>query len=1160
MNLTLNQRKALNIDEHICVTAGAGSGKTTVLVDRYLNILKEGRGCIAPRDIVAITFTDKAAAEMKGRIIEQLTDAADIDGRDMFLEEMNVAPISTIHAFCLRILREFPFQAGVPANFSIIQGIDQKLLMKQTLHNSLREIATDPTHRLYDDLRISLQRYGNRKGIVDLLTIMIDKRDVIEQVIRNVYSNQNGSIPEPWISFYLANLPSETEVIEYIDCIDSVLEVARGKNVTEVRILISKLDLLPDSNPVSPGVLTILKDIAVLITNKDDSIGKGNFLGRGADATSLEDEIEVLVSVSKRIKGARIPDAEDTETDDHYLVSTTHHLLRLYEYLLDQYNSAKLLQGLLDYNDLQLKTRDLLKDSNEIRETLLERYKYYMIDEYQDTNEVQYDLVMLLTNKLQNANLFIVGDPKQSIYGFRGADVRVFDRTKQQIIDNGGLDIKLTENFRSLRDSVGVVNHFFQELMGDGSQNEYEVAFEPLIQARDTNGNGAVEIILGNKNNEEGNEALIIAHHINSMIANNVQIWEKNESGNETSRPIKYGDIAILIRNRNHLSDLEKALLNANIPHLITGGVGFYQRQEIYDIWNYLNFLDAPEKHDSSLIGILRGPTYGISDTELYEISRQKGTSLWNKLSKYSSPSDQLKQANVTINNHLQYAHRMPVNRLIHTIVNETGLIGTLNIGKQGQQRWANYQKLLDLARDYDSDENKQTLSDFIEFLDILINEEPLEGQAPIENTSGSIEIMTIHSAKGKQFPVVILPFLNRGSKPNNPPFIDEKLGIGFNPYEPEDEYANTKPEITNQMKERATEKDEAEKKRIFYVGATRATDRLILSGSLNHNNKLDNMQKWLYDYLGIDIDADSYNTQVSINIYRNDKPTNRIIDLHIPIIKQIASTEDANMLTEDLETVEFPKLPIVKLNPSTIDSSVSIEELADFSRCPLCYQLKHLLKLPQLEGRQTQLQEMDIDDIIRNVLAKVKHVSNSHRVDTFILQALDSMSNLTDDSSISENLPKTREHVNNILNSQIGRTALQASDSNINHHIYADINGHVISGSIDRLYKDQTGLWQGLNYTSCVKGELDYYMPEMELLGLLMHKSYPTQHNITISYYLTKLNQCLSKSFRSTEFQDIIDRCINNITSLQMITYTNEFTHSSSCQYADSEEQYTIN
>ncbi len=1160
MNLTLNQSKALNIDEHICVTAGAGSGKTTVLVDRYLNILKKGRGCIAPRDIVAITFTDKAAAEMKGRIIEQLTDAADIDGRDMFLEEMNVAPISTIHAFCLRILREFPFQAGVPANFSIIQGIDQKLLMKQTLHNSLREIATDPTHRLYDDLRISLQRYGNRKGIVDLLTIMIDKRDVIEQVIQNVYSNQNGSIPEPWISFYLANLPSETEVTEYINCIDSVLEVARGKNVTEVRILISKLDLLPDCNPVSPGVLTILKDIGKLITKQDGDIAKRDFVGLRVDTSNYEDKIKMLVSVSKKIKDARIPDTEDTETDDHYLVSTTHHLLTLYEYLLDQYNSAKLLQGLLDYNDLQLKTRDLLKDSNEIRETLLERYKYYMIDEYQDTNEVQYDLVMLLTNKLQNANLFIVGDPKQSIYGFRGADVRVFDRTKQQIIDNGGLDIKLTENFRSLCDNVGVVNHFFQELMGDGSQNEYEVAFESLTQARDTNGDGAVEIILGHRNNEESNEALIIAHHINSMIANNVQIWEKNESGNETSRPIKYGDIAILIRNRNHLPDLEKALLNANIPHLITGGVGFYQRQEIYDIWNYLNFLDTPEKHDSSLIGILRGPTYGISDTELYEISRQKGTSLWNKLSKYSSPSDQLNQAIITIKHHLQYANRMPVNQLIHTIVNETGLVGTLNIGKQGQQRWANYQKLLDLARNYDSDENKQTLSDFIEFLDILINEEPREGQAPIENTSGSVEIMTIHSAKGKQFPVVILPFLNRGSKSNNPPFIDEKLGIGFNPYKPEDEYAKTEPEIINQMKERAAEKDEAEKKRIFYVGATRATDRLILSGSLNQYNKLDNMQKWFYDYLGIDIDADSYNTQVSINIYRNDESTNRIIDLHIPIIKQIASTEDADMLTENLETVEFPELPIVKLNPSTVDSSISIEELADYSRCPLCYQLKHLLKLPQLEGRQTQLQEMDIDEIIRNVLAKVKHVSNSHHVDTFILQVLDSISNLTDDSSISENLPKIREHVNNILNSQIGRTALQASDSNINHHIDAEINGHIISGSIDRLYKDQTGLWQGLNYTSCEKDELDYYMPEMELLGLLLHKSYPSQHNVTISYYLPKLNQCLSKSFRSTEFQDIIDRWINNITSLQMITYTNEFTHSSSCQYADSEEQYTLN
>jgi len=1158
MKLTPNQQNALNIDKHICVTAGAGSGKTTVLVDRYLNILKEGRGSIAPRHIVSITFTEKAAAEMKGRIIKKLTDATDLDGKDAFLEEMNVAPISTIHSFCSRILREFPFQAGVPANFNIIQGIDQKLLVKQTIHKYLREIATDPNHVHYDNLRVSLQRYKNRSDLVELFSMMIDKQDIVAQLIQNVYSTDEGNIPEAWIKFYNAELPTENDVTEFINCLDTIMEEARGKNVTEVRILISKLDLLPDHNLTYPGVLKILQDIVELIANKDGTISKPKFIGNRVDITNYQDEIELLVSMSEKIKSAHLPDADDSETDDHYLIDTTHHILTLYEHILNEYNSVKLSQGLLDFDDLQMKTCNLLQKSKDIRKTLLERYNYYMIDEFQDTNEIQYDLVMLLTNALQSANLFIVGDPKQSIFGFRGADVRVFDRMKQQIIDNGGEDIKLSENFRSLRKNVGFVNKFFNNLMGDGSQSEFEVEFEPLTQARVSDGDGAIEIIIGENNNEEANEALIIAHHINKLISDKEKIWEKDNGGTETPRPIEYGDIAILIRYRSHLPEIEKALLSANIPHLITGGVGFYQRQEIYDIWNYLNFLNKPKKHGTSLIGILRGPAYGISDTELYEISLQNRESFWEELNNYQTPSDQLKIAIATIKNHLQFAHRMPINQLIRTIVNETGLISNLNNGNQGQQRWANYQKLLDLARDYDSDENKQSLSDFIEFLDILINEEPREGQAPIENTSGSVEIMTVHSAKGKQFPVVILPYLNRSGKPLREPFIDEELGIGFNPYKPDEEYSNAEPEIINLMKERASTKDDAEKKRLFYVGTTRATDRLILSGSLRYDKPY-NLLKWLIEHFGINKGADSHNTQVNVCIYNDNKSPTQTIELNIPIIKKIYTTNDDIQLNDEKKVGDFPEHPIVQRNPSTIDSSFSVKELADYARCPLCYQLEHLLQLPRMDSRHTELQEIDIDAIIRNVLAKVKHGSNPDHIDNLILQARHSISNLTGDLALSENLTKIRKHVNNFLNSDIGKAALSASDSYINHHIYADINGHIISGNFDRLYKDDAGQWIGLNYITSETYNSDYYKPEMDFLVLLIHKYIPDQTNITINCFHTDLNQCFSSSFSSNEIQNIVDRCDQVIASLQLETYKNNLTHNSSCQFADTEEQCII-
>ena len=174
-----------------------------------------------------------------------------------------------------------------------------------------------------------------------------------------------------------------------------------------------------------------------------------------------------------------------------------------------------------------------------------------MVDEYQDTNKLQYDLVMRLTDKLKSANLFIVGDPKQSIYAFRGADVRVFDKTRQKIVENGGLSISLKENFRSLRDLIGFTNYFFDRLMADGSESEFEVPYETLIKARPVNAKGTIEILLGKKGDAAVNESEIIARHIQNMKRNEKTVWVRGENSSEVERPIAYGDIAILIRSRN---------------------------------------------------------------------------------------------------------------------------------------------------------------------------------------------------------------------------------------------------------------------------------------------------------------------------------------------------------------------------------------------------------------------------------------------------------------------------------------------------------------------------------------------------------------------------------------------------------------------------------
>lgn len=1167
MRLTPSQQEALNIEKHVCVTAGAGSGKTTVLVERYLKILREGN--VTPREIVAITFTEKAAAEMKDRVIKRLSEEADTRTCENFLEQMNSAHISTIHAFCSSILREFPFQADVPANFSIVQGIEQKLLLQETLKNTLKDIAINPDHPHHPELTRLLQRYGGQQKLVEFFSTMINNRDTVAQLMREIYNNQNAKeIHEVLQQKVQKQLMSTIDIPEFIRCLNAVMQVASGKNVEAVRDLTQQLETSLEQSPNSPEVLRRLIEIANLITTSGNSIAKRDFLGNSIEI----EEIVFLVSAAKKIKifpapaedkdnngtnEVEIADAEKTdavETDDDFLLSTTRDLLTLYTRILNAYENTKLSQGNLDFSDLQLKTRDLLRNNEEIRKRLVERHQYYMIDEYQDTNELQYELVMLLTNELKRANLFIVGDPKQSIYGFRGADVRVFKKTERQLINEGGKDISLTENFRSLRDPVGFTNFFFNALMGDGSENEFEVEYEALTQARPVNTNGGIEILLGKQADAAANEYKLLAQYIKNMKANEETVWVRGENGDVSERPIQYGDIAILIRSRRHLPDLEHALLEEGIPYLTTSGVGFYQRQEIYDIWNYLNFLNAPSENEASLAAILRSPAFGISDTELYEISLQKGKNFWEKAQNYQTHSEHLKRAIHTLQKHSPVAHRMPVNQLIVTIVNETGLIGTLKTGIYGQQRSANYQKLLELARNFDGDENTQILPDFIEFLDILITEEPQEGQAPIEAGSRAVQIMTIHAAKGKEFPVVMLPRLDRGGQTDREPFIDESLGIGFSPLKPDEGYRRTAPEIIAHMKNRSSEKEIAEKKRLFYVGATRAQDRLILSGTLSDRGRPQQMLEWLHTYLGINEEDDSLSLGVKQNAFAEGSTNLQEFELQIPIVRAIADLAPADEISDETTPVEFPEESLQVLKSTEIPASFSVTELANYARCPLRYQLENVLRIPTNGQAEVDIDKDELDNAIRYTLTRIRRQSDTDNLDTIINQTAENYSEVT--SNLTTVL-HTSAH--NFINSQLGETALSASETRTNQQVHADIKGHIIDGRFDRLFKDETQHWQVINYKTDDAQDSDVYDPEMELYSLLLHRRYPEQPTITINLFFTQQDQYIQKHFSIAELQDVSEQWQERISALQQGNYNKNLDHCCSCPYADPDGQCII-
>ena len=1155
MNLTPNQTESLDIDNHICVTAGAGSGKTTVLVDRYLTILKL-REDVNPDQIAAITFTEKAAAEMKGRIIKELRKPEYAHIRDRHLEKMHSAPISTFHAFCSRILRENPFQAGVPANFGVLEGIEKKLLLQQTIKDTLQEIATDTEDRHREELERCLQSFTDSATLVEMLISLVDKRDVMKHLLDTVYSDSSiERLPTEWEQAYQSVLPSSAEIAEFIDCLQRIQSIARGKNVDRVEFLTSDLASLPELNASSTEVLSYLREIAKLITTTGNEIAKRDFIGLRNDTTGYEYEIAFLVSVARRIKEAPTVDCNDVDSDDFLLLSITRDLLKLYQRVLQEYQIAKFSQSKLDFADLQIYTRDLLKNNDRIRKKLLNQYKFYMVDEFQDTNELQYELVMLLTDELKRGNLFIVGDPKQSIYGFRDADVRVFEKTQEKIVSMGGKDIHLKENFRSLQNSVGFVNYLFARLMGDEKENDFEVIYEPLNVGKTDNEEGVVEIILGQKDSDTANalniESTLLAQHIKHIVSN-------EQHNRDDGKPVKYGDIAILIRARRHLPDIENALHLAGIPYLTSGGIGFYQRQEIYDIWNYLNFLNAPEVNSLSLIGILRGPAFGISDNELFEISLQKGEGFWLKTQNYDKKADRLKTAVTILKEHHKVAHRLPVNQLIQTIVNETGLIGTLKTGSKGEQRWANYQKLLDIARNFEAQENKPTLTDFIEYLDILITDEPREGDAPIEEDSDSVKIMTIHAAKGKEYPVVILPCLNRQGQGSREPFIEEKLGIGFKPLMPSQNYDQSLPEIVLLMKNIASTKDEAEKKRLLYVATTRAKNRLILSGTLKENGKAENTLKTLLELLEINEEDEYKEISDKLNFYRNGENISKDFHLKIPIIKQLEVTAD-DVSVDGKSVVSFPKQPIEILKPSEFNSSFTIEELADFARCQLRYQLGNVLRVPPLKEGTFAEDSTDLDNAIQRTLSHLERRLDSAEIDKRINNILEKNPDIMNNRTEAAAKSTLQRHIENYLNSDIAAAMLSAENSHFNQQIHARTNGHIISGRMDRLFQDHSGNWHIANFKTDDLHDTASCTPEMQLLAFLFFSSNPSENRISITFYFTENNGYEQKHFNRTELDDIMDFWHKQIILLQKGENRKNLEHCYICPYADSQDQCIV-
>ncbi|MEW6511781.1 MAG: UvrD-helicase domain-containing protein [Bacteroidota bacterium] len=1104
MQLTPAQRRALDAARHIALTANAGSGKTRVLVERYVGIVARG---LAPDKVVALTYTEKAAGELRRRIagrvedeIAAATDPAALEAWETLRDALPIAFVGTIHSFCARILREFPVEAGVDAAFTVMEEVDSQEAIRAAIAGALQEVLRkerdDPSRR---DLLDLLRRLGRERAL-RALTRLIERRDLLERLdgAEGLYRRTDEEVLRLWDDELTTACAREMSAEQLLSNLGIIIAAASDRGKGEVQPLVAVLE---GKGSVQERATACIQLMHAMFTREGKP--RKSFFGNGEPAP------EVMAALARVHWRRRLLDpltayvAEGVGRDTHpALLRASRTLLAAAHNALGRYAAAKADDARMDFEDLQIVMRELLKNEG-VRAALSRRFRYVMVDEYQDTNTLQLEILLPLLQNLDSGNLFIVGDPKQSIYRFRDADVRVFDRTRSTIANVSGGDSaqSLAESFRPLRDIAAFVNALFSPLWrgerGNGG------SYEPLVVARVNDAPGSVEVLLaGGGAGEPLNEPELLARRILALRRDGTRVFDETEQ----PRPVAFRDIAVLLRARTGLEEFEHAFLRNGIPFQVSGGVGFYQTQDVYDVFNYLRFLLNPDD-DLALAGILRSPFFTVSDADLFRIARGRTRgSLWNAISSGAplvGAVPALSRALGFLTEDLSVGVRLPVAELLTRIIRRTHVAGVLSATSRGPQAIANLQKLVTMARGFEA-QGYTGLSDFAARLRRLIEEDPKEAQASIDAEADAVRIMTVHAAKGLEFPVVLLPRIHAASPPEKEPFIDESLGVGFRLSTND----GPLPPIAEYLRQSERMRQREEEQRILYVAATRARDVLILSGDPSAVQKgRDSWFTWVRQaFPELAGTPDELVRGAITTRYRQSgesaSVTDERHDLRVRIVRSLAPEPPALPATAKAGEV---RIAIAPLRSEARGEIFSASKIRTYSECPAAYYYRYVLGYPLGRGPFAPEGEEDLLDrdqpaelrgrIFHAVMEKAGELVLDGDAVERTVRTIISRDLLPDEQHAASLGAEVSRLVRAVLSSEAWKGILAGTEARTEFSISAALGDEFITGTIDRLYRDAAGLWTVLDYkTDSVTEELagsraEGYWPQLTFYGVMVRR-----------------------------------------------------------------------
>lgn len=913
MDLTKSQKLVIDThDKNILVSASAGSGKTFVVVERILESIKKGKDI---SKLLVLTFTNAAASELKERIIKGLNELRDeYSKQDDFknvkrisgqISKVNMADISTIHSFCLNVIRNNFYVIGIDPMVTTLDESKVGIMINE----SILEVLDEEYEKASESFKDILDLNKNEENLIFVINLLYNAyrkatySNKWTEKCESIYSVSKASDlgSTPFGQVIISSIKERIELLKYetenlIDKLDSVSEFETRRQVLiEIRDI---LNLLINTSTYDKLYEMINSDIK--FSNLPNT--------KVSDETLKEEVYKLKKNVTNELKKIKTIIYKDSNGIIKELNETKKYLdwyIDVVKRVDEKYTNEKKKKSVIDFLDYEHLALEALEDESVVNK-YKEKYDEIYIDEYQDTSYIQEEII----NKISKNNVIMVGDVKQSIYGFRNAKPDLFitkyetyEKIEDDKFKNTQGKIILSENFRSRKEVIDSINDIFEPLMnvsfGGSSYNEIEKlkcgADYPLedsdIYKTEINLIESDNISVDDESIEEVEkvekivkESIFVADKIKEIMNSGLKIYDLKK---KEYRNIKYKDIVILLRSvESKANILRDILLSKNIPAYTDGREGMYDSDEINLVISFLKVLNNP-LDDISLVSIMYSVIGKFTLDELVEITISRsnnhiinilennefGEKLNNKVQEFLKLLERFKG----------YLKAYKLSDIIEKLYVETGIYNLMSIEEMGALKCANLDSFVKVVSDFEKNESISSIYLLLKYIKgIKAKGKGSDSIKIIGEDEDVVRIMSIHKSKGLEFPVVILMSADMKYNENDlkeKVLIDDNLGIGLDMYIKEMNLAY--PTLIKQaIKEKKKRELRSESLRLLYVALTRAKEKLVICGSLKNfdeymsklfvpSNKISQMISFTYNnFLSLILSSYNINSgNIKINL-----------------------------------------------------------------------------------------------------------------------------------------------------------------------------------------------------------------------------------------------------------------------------------------------------